>query len=289
VLDGLGRQLSFHARTYRWTPRAVRRYWREVCRLLAEVSLGSGGLAVIGGTVAVVAFMTATVGAGFTAQLGAMRVGDEIDALEVMAIPPIPYWFGSVITDLDAYLGGLNPSLPALHQDLDKTPDVLRTYTDITPDLLRIGANASFTSDTLVGKRVQLAAFPVSLTEFGDHTAGFLTDTERPFVSALDVLRPTTRLLADYSEMFPCLFEGLDLNRMLLDKVVDGGAVNAVLAPGLGAQPYRYPDSLPVIGKGTGPDCHGLPGHPTTRVPRPQPQSALPPLSEILFGKVAPR
>jgi phospholipid/cholesterol/gamma-HCH transport system permease protein len=136
-LDRLGRQLAFYGHTYAWTPRAVRRYSKEILRLIAEVSLGSGGLAVIGGTVVVVVFMTAavgvevglqgysslanvgvealagfvssyantregapilagialtaTVGAGFTAQLGAMRVSEEIDALEVMAVPPIPF------------------------------------------------------------------------------------------------------------------------------------------------------------------------------------------------------
>ncbi|MBV8933669.1 MAG: ABC transporter permease, partial [Kutzneria sp.] len=137
VLDELGRQLAFHARAYRWMPRVLLRYWREVARLLAEASLGTGGLAVIGGTVVVVAFMTgavgveiglqgysaltkvgidsfagflssyantreaapliagialtATVGAGFTAELGAMRVSEEIDALEVMAVRSVPY------------------------------------------------------------------------------------------------------------------------------------------------------------------------------------------------------
>ncbi|MBE9373324.1 ABC transporter permease [Saccharopolyspora sp. HNM0983] len=35
--------------------------------------------------------LVATVGAGFTAELGAMRISEEIDALEVMAIPSIPY------------------------------------------------------------------------------------------------------------------------------------------------------------------------------------------------------
>lgn len=35
--------------------------------------------------------LAAQVGAGFTAELGAMRVNEEIDALEVMAIRPIPY------------------------------------------------------------------------------------------------------------------------------------------------------------------------------------------------------
>ena len=35
--------------------------------------------------------LAATIGAGATAQLGAMRVSEEIDALETMAISSIPY------------------------------------------------------------------------------------------------------------------------------------------------------------------------------------------------------
>ena len=35
--------------------------------------------------------LAATVGCGFTAQLGAMRVSEEVDALEVMGVPSVPY------------------------------------------------------------------------------------------------------------------------------------------------------------------------------------------------------
>jgi ABC-type transport system involved in resistance to organic solvents, permease component len=35
--------------------------------------------------------LVATVGAGFTAEIGARRISEEIDALEVMAVPPLPY------------------------------------------------------------------------------------------------------------------------------------------------------------------------------------------------------
>ena len=35
--------------------------------------------------------LAATVGCGFTAQLGAMRISEEVDALEVMAIPSLPF------------------------------------------------------------------------------------------------------------------------------------------------------------------------------------------------------
>ena len=137
MLDDLGAQLSFYARSLGWTWRVVLRYKREVLRLLAEVSLGSGALAMVGGTIGVIAFLTfftgtevglqgyaalnqlgtanftaflsayfntreiaplvaglalsATVGCGFTAQLGAMRISEEVDALEVMGVPSLPF------------------------------------------------------------------------------------------------------------------------------------------------------------------------------------------------------
>jgi len=137
TLDGLGDQMAFYGKTIAWTPRALRRYFKEILRLLAEVSFGSGALAVIGGTIGVMVGLTvftgvvvglqgytalsqigtaaftgfisayfntreiaplvaglalsATVGAGFTAQLGAMRISEEVDALEVMGIPSLPY------------------------------------------------------------------------------------------------------------------------------------------------------------------------------------------------------
>ncbi|GAA4799211.1 ABC transporter permease [Actinomycetospora chlora] len=137
VLDTLGDQASFYTRTIGWIPKSVTRYRREVLRLLTEVAFGSGALALIGGTVVIVATLTfftgsvvglqgysalnqigtsafsgfvtayfntrevaplvsalalsATVGAGFTAQLGAQRVSEEIDALEVMAVPSLPF------------------------------------------------------------------------------------------------------------------------------------------------------------------------------------------------------
>jgi phospholipid/cholesterol/gamma-HCH transport system permease protein len=50
--------------------------------------------------------LAARVGAGFTAEIGAMRISDEIDALEVMSVPAIPYL---VCTRLVATLIALIP------------------------------------------------------------------------------------------------------------------------------------------------------------------------------------
>jgi phospholipid/cholesterol/gamma-HCH transport system permease protein len=157
-LEILGSQLSFYLRVLLAIPRSVAHYPREVLRILAEVTLGSGALAVIGGTVGVIVGMTfftgaqvglsgyaalnqlgtapfagfvsayfntreiaplvagialaATVGCGFTAQLGAMRISEEVDALEVMAIPSMPFLVatrvvGGLIAVIPLYVVGL--------------------------------------------------------------------------------------------------------------------------------------------------------------------------------------
>ena len=133
----IGRQTKFYGRTLRGIWDAIVYYPGEVIRLIAQMGLGAGALAVIGGTIAIVGFLTlstgalvavqgynqfssigvealtgfasaffnvrliapltagvgmaATIGAGATAQLGAMRINEEIDALEVIGIRTIAY------------------------------------------------------------------------------------------------------------------------------------------------------------------------------------------------------
>jgi phospholipid/cholesterol/gamma-HCH transport system permease protein len=133
----IGEQTQFYARTIASMGDAVFRYKTETLRLIAQMGLGTGALAIIGGSVVIVGFLTmmtgalvavqgynllaststealtgfasaffnvrlispltaaialaATIGAGSTAQLGAMRINEEIDALEVMGIRSIAY------------------------------------------------------------------------------------------------------------------------------------------------------------------------------------------------------
>jgi phospholipid/cholesterol/gamma-HCH transport system permease protein len=143
ALGRIGDHAIFYAKALAFAPLAVLRYRRETIRLIAEISMGSGALAVFGGTVVIVGFLTlatggtlavqgysslgnigiealtgflaafinvrisapvvagiglaATFGAGATAQLGAMRINEEIDALESLAIEPITYLVGTRI------------------------------------------------------------------------------------------------------------------------------------------------------------------------------------------------
>jgi phospholipid/cholesterol/gamma-HCH transport system permease protein len=64
------------------------------------------------------AALTATLGAGFTAQLGAMRISEEVDALEVMAVPSVPFlittrMIAGVIAIIPMYTVGLLASFAA--------------------------------------------------------------------------------------------------------------------------------------------------------------------------------
>src|SRR5919112_2359883 len=58
MLDTLGDQMSFYTRAVAWMPRTIRHYKKETLRILSEVVFGSGSLAIIGGTVGVIAFLS---------------------------------------------------------------------------------------------------------------------------------------------------------------------------------------------------------------------------------------
>lgn len=135
--DSVGEQTRFYFTTLAHIPDAAINYRPELLRLIAQMGLGSGALAAIGGTIVIVGFMTmttgavvaaqgftqfqsvgvdaftgfaaaffiprlivpgtaqvtltATVGAGATAQMGAMKINEEVDALEVIGIRSVSY------------------------------------------------------------------------------------------------------------------------------------------------------------------------------------------------------
>jgi phospholipid/cholesterol/gamma-HCH transport system permease protein len=136
-LDSIGHVAWFVVTSIGSIGHALRYYRKETLRLIAEIGMGTGAMAVVGGTAAIVGFVSlsgsslvaiqgfaslgnigveaftgffaaminvrsaaplvsgvalaAVVGAGATAELGAMRISEEIDALEVMGIKSIAY------------------------------------------------------------------------------------------------------------------------------------------------------------------------------------------------------
>ncbi|OBK14124.1 MlaE family ABC transporter permease [Mycobacterium asiaticum] len=136
-VDESGQLAWFFMTSLGQIPHAIKNYRKETLRLIAQIGMGTGAMAVVGGTAAIVGFVTlsgsslvaiqgfaslgnigveaftgffsalinvriagpvvtgialaATVGAGATAELGAMRISEEIDALEVMGIKSVSY------------------------------------------------------------------------------------------------------------------------------------------------------------------------------------------------------
>jgi phospholipid/cholesterol/gamma-HCH transport system permease protein len=126
-----GEQLIFWWEVLRNIPLTIRHYSKQIAVILAELSLGTGVFVIGGGVVGVVILLStltgfisaylntremapiiaslgfaARIGCGFTSRLGAMRISEEIDALESMAIRPVPYL---VTTRLIAGMGLVLP------------------------------------------------------------------------------------------------------------------------------------------------------------------------------------
>jgi phospholipid/cholesterol/gamma-HCH transport system permease protein len=88
---------------------------------------GVGAVRVIGPLVAGIAF-TAQAGTRMTAEIGAMRISDEIDAVEVMGLRPIPFVVGTRL------IGGMVCVIPGYLLTLVTTFVVLETVVTVFHD-----------------------------------------------------------------------------------------------------------------------------------------------------------
>jgi phospholipid/cholesterol/gamma-HCH transport system permease protein len=110
ALDTLGQMAWFNFTTVADAPFALRRYSKETLRLIAQIGMGTGAMAVVGGTAAIVGFVVLSASSlvaiqgfaslgylgievftGFFAALINVRISEEIDALEVMGIKSVAF------------------------------------------------------------------------------------------------------------------------------------------------------------------------------------------------------
>ena len=81
TLASIGDHTVFYGKALAGIPFAVTRYRREIIRLVAEISMGAGTLAMIGGTVVIVGFLTlaagGTLGAGRSLAALASTAGEN--------------------------------------------------------------------------------------------------------------------------------------------------------------------------------------------------------------------
>ncbi len=164
---------------------------------------------------------------------------------------------GQALSDFDALLAKLEPSLPNLSRDLESTAAVSNAYGDAAPDLLRIVDNSTKIGDSIVDEQENLDAFLVSsigLADIGNDVVG----SNRPALSnVLRLLVPTTNLLSEYSPALTCTLGGMMFMLNQPPSPDPGIAVDVSFT--LGIDRYRYPSNLPKVAAKGAPNCMGLP------------------------------
>ncbi|NLE78087.1 MAG: MCE family protein, partial [Rhodococcus sp.] len=168
---------------------------------------------------------------------------------------------GQLLEQGEQYLGKMNPSLEQMQADLAKAADVTNLYADTAPDLLRTVDNATAIGGTVVDEQENLNNVLLNVIGLADNANSVVTENEANLVSALDLLEPTTGLLAEYSPSFTCFIQGLNNARPLGEAIFggmqEGIALNASFMYGM--EPYTYPKDLPKVNASGGPGCYGLP------------------------------
>ncbi|MDZ7883016.1 MAG: MCE family protein [Mycobacterium sp.] len=164
---------------------------------------------------------------------------------------------GQTLTDFEALLAKLEPSLPNMARDIEDTAVVAGGYADAAPDLLRTLDNTTQISQSIIDEQQNLDAFLVSMIGLADIGNEVLGGNQPALSETLRLLAPTTDLLNEYAPGLNCALEGMlvALNQPPLPD--PGVLVNVAFT--LGIERYRSPQNLPKVAAKGGPNCMGLP------------------------------
>jgi phospholipid/cholesterol/gamma-HCH transport system substrate-binding protein len=175
---------------------------------------------------------------------------------------------GALLTGLNYYLQQLNPKLPTLQQDFQKTALVANIYGDAGPDLTRILDNVPAISNTIVDEQDNLNATLLAATGLANNGADTLEPAENDYIAAVNRLRAPLKVAGDYSPEFGCILEGtgsvVDFFAPIIGGTRPGLFVSSNFLPGSPA--YTYPESLPIVNGSGGPNCRGLPHVPSKQL-----------------------
>jgi len=170
--------------------------------------------------------------------------------------------FGQTLSDMNAFLAKIDPSLPNLSHDIAVTPAVASAYADAASDLTKIADSAAMVSQTIVDEQRNLDALLISsigLADIGNEVVG---GNRAALTDVLRLLVPTTDLADRYHEALTCGLAGM----APLAKSPPMPVPAIVVSVGFPYPPdrYRYPHDLPKVAATGGPHCAdmGLPNLP---------------------------
>lgn len=164
---------------------------------------------------------------------------------------------GQTLSDFEALLAKLEPSLPNMARDIENTAVVAGGYADAAPDLLRTLDNTTQISQSIIDEEQNLDAFLVSMIGLADIGNEVLGGNQPALSEVLRLLAPTTDLLNEYAPGLNCALEGMLFVHNQPPLPDPGVLVNVAFT--LGIERYRYPQNLPKVAAKGGPNCMGLP------------------------------
>lgn len=163
--------------------------------------------------------------------------------------------FGQSLSDFNAFLATVEPSLPALGDELRMLPVVANAYADTAPDFVEILRNTTEIGHTLIEEQSSLDRFLVASIGLADTGTDVLGANESGLSDLMRLLVPTTDLTNEYHEALTCALSGT-INFALKPPGPLPG-VNDIGALTLGIERYRYPGDLPKVAATGGPQCAG--------------------------------
>ncbi|MEZ0338812.1 MCE family protein [Mycobacterium sp. pV006] len=157
--------------------------------------------------------------------------------------------FGQTMSDFNALLAKLEPSLPNLAHDIEVSVPVLEAYADAGPDLMSTVQSAMTLSNSIVEEQANLDAFLISAIGLADIGNEVMGGNRQALTDVLDVLVPSTDLLRLYRKSIWCGIGGL-IPFAKSAPQFSGIVVNSGLT--LGVERYRYPRDLPKVAATSG-------------------------------------
>jgi phospholipid/cholesterol/gamma-HCH transport system substrate-binding protein len=173
---------------------------------------------------------------------------------------------GQAIAAANHTLLAINPRMAAVQEDWRAVTGASDAYSGAAQNILQILDAASTTSATVVSHASDLDALLLDSIGFSQAGIDLLGPNRDNFVKAINTFQPTTDLLMKYNPELTCLLIGAknSLDSGGFDTFGGDGRTEVLDSTFMfGADPYRYPDNLPVVaakgGPGGKPGCGSLP------------------------------
>jgi phospholipid/cholesterol/gamma-HCH transport system substrate-binding protein len=168
---------------------------------------------------------------------------------------------GQTLSDFNAFLAKIEPSLPNLAHDIEAAVPTLNAYADAAPDLITTADSATRISNSIVDEQQNLDAFLVNAIGLADIGNEVIGGNRQALTDVLHLLVPTTDVLNRYHESLWCGLGGLV---PFANSVPQFSSILVSSSLTLGVERYRYPEDLPKVAAKGGTYCKelGLPEQP---------------------------